>query len=139
MHSLNLLKMYEIRALIQLPEFIIFLPEKTVFCLLKIFFWIKTGFSLIDLDDIFFRCNHHKKIYVPISYTFQEISRQRPLQSGRASSSFLTIQLVLRWSWKCISIFPDFFKDFRAPWLLSRRPYIRLLIGTSFTSLTCNK
>ena len=63
--------------------------------------------------------------------------RNRPSKSfmvgpGRAGSSFYMIQLVLTWSWKCISIFSDYFKGFTVVWMSSRR-FIWLLIGTSLT------
>ena len=49
MHSLNLPKMYEIGALIQLPEFNILSLEKNMFSvIIKSFFRMKTGFSSID-------------------------------------------------------------------------------------------
>ena len=51
-HSLNLPKMYDIVALIQLPEFIIF-SLKSVICWLQIFLKLKTGYIVIDFDVIF--------------------------------------------------------------------------------------
>ena len=51
--SLKLRKMHEIRALIQLPEFIIFSLGKNWFLLPSNLFLMKTGFGLIEFDVIF--------------------------------------------------------------------------------------
>ena len=74
-------------------------------------------------------------------YTFQKISRQRALRSGwlgqaRPSSSFIMIQLVLYWTQKFISIFPDFLMVLELFECRRGDPYIWLLLRTSFDSLT---
>ena len=83
------------------------------------------------------------KFHSPIFYTFREISHQRAIRSGRASSYragslFWMIQLLLEWSKNFISILSDYFQRFWSCLNFDEATHIWLLRGTSFASLTRN-
>jgi len=85
---------------------------------------------ILQIEDL----NVVSKFAVAIFYTFQEISRQRALRSGRfivlndSASSKMVIKMYLH-----------FFQSFWSYLNIIEATYIWLLIGTSFASLTCNK
>ena len=119
---------FMIRKLIRIVEIAskpksVYFPNNQIYLSQIILHKLRTGMKIVS------------KFHVSIFNTFREKGRQRALRLGRFI--FLNDLASLKWSWKLISNFSDFFKVLElVEWLPT---YMWLLIGISYAPLTRNK